>query len=71
MSEVVVLADRRKPPQAPSEMMLQITIYDDGEGTLWLSDFFTQKEQFNWAAAKIAEVTTALIREKAARSGEM
>jgi len=68
---IVHLDDYRKPPQEPAAMMLQITVYEDGEGTLWLANSITHKEQFNWAAAKIAEVTGALLSEKANRSGEL
>ncbi len=70
-NSVTRLDDHRKKPEQPGEMMVQITIYDNGDGTLWLSDFVTDKEQFKWAAAKIAEVTGALLTEKAVRSGEL
>lgn len=69
--KITRLDDHRKPPQAPAAMMLQITVYGDGDGTLWLSDSVTHKEQFNWAAAKVAEVVGALLAEKAQRSGEL
>jgi hypothetical protein len=68
---IIKLEDHRQTPEEPTEMMVQITIYDNGDGTLWLHDFITGKEQFNWAAAKIAEVTGALLSEKAVRSGEL
>lgn len=69
--EVIVLADYRKPPDEPGELMAQISIYSDGDGTLWLADAIGDKEQFNWLAAKIAEVTGAVLRTKAERCGTL
>lgn len=69
--KIIQLDDHRMKPDEPSEMLVQITVYANGDGTLWLGDSITSKEQFNWAASKIAEVTSTLLREKAVRSGEL
>jgi hypothetical protein len=62
---------RKKAPEPDPTMMAQITIYDNGDGTLWLADSLYAKEQFNWLLAKVAEVSAAVVREKADRTGEM
>lgn len=70
--KVIDLSERRKKVAEPDRvMMAQITVYDNGDGTLWLADALYAKEQFNWLLAKIAEVSASVVREKADRTGEM
>lgn len=70
--KVIDLSERRKQATEPEPtMMAQIAVYDNGDGTLWLADALYAKEQFNWLLAKIAEVSAAVVREKADRTGEM
>lgn len=68
---IITLDDHRERPEEPSTMVMQITVYDNGDGTLWLADMIETKEQFNWATAKVAEVVSTLLQEKADRTGEM
>lgn len=70
--KVINLSERRKPPAEPERaLMAQISVYDNGDGDLWLANFIATKEQFNWLLAKVAEVSAAVVREKADRTGEM
>jgi len=70
--KVIDLSERRKRDAGADPMMMaQITIYDNGDGTLWLADALYAKEQFNWLLAKVAEVSGAVVQEKAERTGEM
>jgi hypothetical protein len=69
---VIILDDRRpKPPFEPEIMAVQITVYESGDVTVWLADAITEASQFNWLASKIAEGMTALLRQKAERSGTL
>lgn len=69
MATIIKLADHR-PPDEPKTKVAQITVYGDGETTLWLSDSIEYAVQFNWLTAKIAEATSAILRDKSDRDGE-
>ncbi len=70
--DVIQIADFRKPPKDElSVPMLQITVYDDGDVTLWVANYLTDAAQFNWAASKIAEATARLLAVKAERSSTL
>lgn len=69
--KLVSLDKVREERAVPASIMAQITVYSDGEGTLWIDDSMVWKEQFNWLLAKIAEISGAILREKGERSGEV
>ena len=70
--KIIDLSERRKKAaEEEPTMMAQITIYDNGDGTLWLADSLYAKEQFNWLLAKVAEVSATVVEEKAIRTGEV
>jgi len=69
--KIILLDDHRPKPEEPRTLMAQISIYDNGDGDLWLADALTHKEQFNWLLMKIAEVSSTIVAEKATRTGEM
>lgn len=69
MTNVISLDDRRnKPDPTP---MVEITIMDDGEVDVWLSDDIYTTEQFNWVSSKVFEAMSRLINTKAERTGKL
>lgn len=63
---VVVLSERR--PEPPREPMCEISVYDNGDVTVWLGDYMETPEQFNWLLAKLASATGSVFNEKVART---
>lgn len=62
MGKVIVLDERR--PDPPREPMAEITVYDNGDVTIWLSYGLGTPEQFNWALAKMAEASAVILEKK-------
>lgn len=69
MSKVIVLDERRPPKDEPRKVLIDVTVYDNGDVDLWLSNDVETPAQFNWATAKIAEGVAALLRTKAEVTG--
>ena len=68
---IVLLDDHRPKPDEPRTLIAQISIYDNGDGDVWLANALTHKEQFNWLLMKVAEASGVVVEEKATRTGEM
>jgi hypothetical protein len=71
MSEIVILAERRKEPQEPAGVMAEVTIFSDGEGTIWVSDNLVTTEQFNWLMAQLADIAHTALLIKGERTGKI
>lgn len=69
---VIILAEYRpKPPDNDDrEVMLEMSVYANGDGTLWVANRLQTTEQLNWAIAQMADCLAALVRTKAERTGK-
>lgn len=68
MTDVISLDSRRPKPPENMASMCEITIYDNGDVAVWLSDQISDVDQFNWLFAKLAGATGSLFQEKRART---
>lgn len=67
--KVIALFGNRRDLEPPREVMCQISVYDNGDVTVWMSDDMYTKDQFNWLFAKLAKASGAVFGEKMDRTG--
>ena len=63
-SKIITLDDYRVKPDGPVSLMCEVSVYDNGDVTVWLSDEIDSVEQFNWLFAKLAGATGSLFSQK-------